>query len=269
MNGQLTLAALLQEGRRTLQDAGIEEWAADAWYLFEDARDVDRVHMLTYGREEAAGREKADQYRDMLCRRLAGEPVQYITGKAWFMGLPFQVNPAVLIPRQDTEVLVEKALEFLRDGQKILDLCTGSGCIILSLAAAAREKQTARINAEALQLPQVSFVESDMFEMLDGDYDMIVSNPPYIPAGVVDGLDPKVRCHEPRGALDGGEDGLDFYRIIAGEAFGRLRAGGCLALEIGFDQAGDVTGLLAGAGFHDVSCIKDLAGLERVVFGRR
>ena len=197
------------------------------------------------------------------------------------MGLTFAVNENVLIPRQDTEILVEEILPYLTSGVRILDMCTGSGCILISLLhyslwaegvgadLSAGALQVARKNAEVLlsQERKVSFVESDLFEKVEGRYDIIVSNPPYIQTEVIKGLMPEVRDHEPMMALDGTEDGLYFYRRIVEESKEFLRKEGRLFFEIGYDQAEDVKKLMETAGFTDVTVVKDFAGLDRVVHG--
>ena len=197
------------------------------------------------------------------------------------MGLEFDVNEHVLIPRQDTEILVEEALRELRDGMDILDMCTGSGCILISLLRYSNDctglgvdiseeaLAVAEGNARKLLAPdcQARFIKSDLFGEVDGMYDMIVSNPPYIPSGVIDSLMPEVREHEPLGALDGREDGLWFYRRITGECRKYLKPGGMLFYEIGYDQGASVSEILSGEGFGEIQVTKDYAGLDRVVSG--
>ena len=194
------------------------------------------------------------------------------------MGLKFHVSPHVLIPRQDTEILVEEALKRIRPGMDVLDLCTGSGCIIISMkkyqgqiraAACDNSPQAlavARENA-ALNGVSVQFLEGDLFRPVEGMFDAIVSNPPYIPTGELAGLMPEVRDFEPRSALDGDADGLIFYRRIVNDAKNHLKPGGFLLFEIGCDQGKDVSELMWQAGYQDRNVIKDLAGLDRVVAG--
>ena len=201
--------------------------------------------------------------------------------------MTFTVNKNVLIPRQDTEVLVEEVMRHLHDGMRILDMCTGSGCILTSLLRYSNDctgvgadiseeaLRVARDNAEALlegngrERPKASFVRSDLFDGLDADdrFDVIVSNPPYIKTGDMDTLMPEVREHEPALALDGKEDGLFFYRRIIDGAKRFLSGGGMLFFEIGFDQGEDVRELMRQAGYTDIEIVKDFAGLDRVVFG--
>ena len=215
--------------------------------------------------------------RDAIKRAMTGEPVQYIVGKWSFMGNEFVVNKDVLIPRADTEILCEKAIEFISDkkGARVLDLCCGSGCIGISIAVVARDcfveccdisrgaLEVTRRNAE-LNGVDVKVTESDLLNNC-GEYQLIVSNPPYIPTGVIEGLETNVRDHEPMLALDGGADGLDFYRRIAEDAVHHLVVGGGLFLEIGYDQATAVTNILAQQGYGDITVIKDYSGNDRVV----
>ncbi|MBR3397244.1 MAG: peptide chain release factor N(5)-glutamine methyltransferase [Lachnospiraceae bacterium] len=209
-------------------------------------------------------------------RRLNGEPVQYITGSADFYGRAFHVEPGVLIPRFDTENLVSRALELCSENDSVLDLCTGSGCIIVSLCCENKTLRgtgsdisdkalaAARKNAEKYSAG-CAFVKSDLFENIDGKYDMIVSNPPYIRTADIQNLETEVKDHEPAAALDGGPDGLKYYRRIAAEAPAYLNAGGRLCLEIGFDQAEEVKQILEDTGFVRIEVSRDIAGNERVI----
>ena len=195
------------------------------------------------------------------------------------MGYMFRVNEHVLIPRQDTEILVEEVLRHVRAGMKILDLCTGSGCILLSLLKmvpgltglgtdiSGQALQIAERNREDLGLKtEAELRKSDLFEQVEGRFDCILSNPPYIPSKVIGSLMEEVREHEPGIALDGGEDGLYYYRKITEQSPAYLKPGGMLFLEIGYDQAGAVMGLMA-RDFTHVHVVKDLAGHDRVVYG--
>lgn len=273
----MTIRELLREGEADLHSAGIEESATDAWILLSERLGMDRTAYLLDGDREALP-EEIEGYREWIARRAAHTPAQYLTGLAPFMGLEFAVSPAVLIPRFDTEILVEEALKEIDDRSEVLDLCTGSGCIGISLAHYAQAKVTASdISAEALSVARdnaarlgasVEFIQSDMFAAINGTYDLIVSNPPYIPPRVIDTLLPEVREKEPYAALDGGEDGLDFYRILAKESPRYLKAGGRLMVEIGSDQAESVSALLK-ENFEEIRVVKDLAGLPRVVCAGR
>ena len=226
--------------------------------------------------ERMLSKEEEDKYFSFIERRNSGEPVQYITGRTCLYGLEFFCNPSVLIPRFDTEVLIEEIIKKAPKNAKLLDLCTGSGCIALSVKherddlsvfASDISKEalaTARKNKENLSL-DVTFIESDMFENINERFDMIVSNPPYIPRKVIEGLDDAVKKYEPYNALCGGEDGLDFYRIIADKSKGYLKCDASLMMEIGFDQGESVSALLRENGYEDIKVIKDLNGLDRVV----
>ncbi len=278
----MTYGELYREGDRRLEKAGVLDHAVDARYLIGFVFDMDLTCYLMKKDDLIADSTAADRYRQLIAKRAEGVPLQYLTGSASFMGLDFHVNESVLVPRQDTETLVEKALEYLgqMDRPAVLDLCTGSGCIIISLAVLADlglgvgadisedALETARWNASDLA-PGVRMIKSDMFESVEGTFDMIVSNPPYIASELIDGLMREVRDHEPRGALDGGADGLYFYRILAARAGDFLNPGGRLLMEIGYDQADAVRELLADQGWLDLEVIKDLAGNDRVVSCRR
>ncbi len=272
----MTWKGLLAWGTGMLQAAEIGDAVLDAWYLLEHISHMDRAGYFLHQGEEAS-REACREYEGLIRRRGDHVPLQYLTGTQEFMGFSFQVSPAVLIPRQDTERLVEIVLP-LCGGKSVLDLCTGSGCIAISLAKLGHPEcmvasdiseaalQVAGENARRLDA-SVIFVQSDLYGSITGIYDVIVSNPPYIMSGVLGTLMPEVRAHEPEIALDGGKDGLALYRRITGGAAGRLRIGGILAVEIGFDQRDAVTGLFRESGFTHVTCYKDLCGLDRVVTG--
>ncbi|MDO4261997.1 MAG: peptide chain release factor N(5)-glutamine methyltransferase [Eubacteriales bacterium] len=275
----MTAGELLRGGKETLRRAGVPEWELDAWYLLEHVTGCTRNEYFLHP-ERKVSLEQEERYRELLRRRSLREPLQYLTGEQEFMGLSFRVCPDVLIPRQDTEILVEEVSKTLKPGDRILDLCTGSGCILISLLKLYGQRggltgvgadlsgaalETARGNARRLGV-EAEFVQGDLFGPVVGAFDVIVSNPPYIPEAVVGTLQPEVKDHEPVCALDGGGDGLSFYRRIAVESPAFLRPGGRLYLEIGYDQAEAVSGLLAER-FRDVRIVKDLAGLDRVVCG--
>lgn len=274
----MTYRELQREGIQILRERGITDAAIDAQILLEHVIGLDRAHFLLREREECPDKE-CRRYRELIARRAEYVPVQHLTGVQEFMGYSFLVNEHVLIPRQDTELLVLEAERHLYPGARVLDLCTGSGCVIISLAkrqsieASASDispeaLKTARANAERL-IADVTFVESDLFAHIRGTYDCIVSNPPYIRSAQIPELMPEVRDHEPRLALDGQADGLFFYRRIVREAKDFLRAGGWLLFEIGFDQGEAVMELMRAQGYESVAVQKDLAGLDRVVGGRR
>lgn len=272
---------VLRSGIKTLTDNGIEEASVDAYLLFEDIFDMPKSQYYLK-MNQIADDGLARKYYDSIAKRAKHIPVQYITGKQSFYGLEFEVNPSVLIPRQDTEILVEECLK--RFGHvpdtKVLDLCTGSGCIAISLkknmehcrmtAADISEPalEVAKKNAKRLEA-EVTFLESNLFENVEGSFDLIVSNPPYIPTKVIETLAPEVREHEPHLALDGTGDGLLFYRKIVTIGKSHLKENGCFAFEIGFDQAEDVSNILEENGFNRIQVVKDLPGLDRVVIGSR
>ncbi len=278
------LRALVREAAEKLFEAGIEEAHLDARLLLEYAAGI-TVQDYMMDPFQVLPEEKVRAYHEAVEKRAARIPLQHITGQQEFMGYPFRVNEHVLIPRQDTETLVECALEKLEPEMEVLDLCTGSGCIAASLYLIGKKQgkvfpdrcfDAADISAEALDTArencralgaQVRLIHSDLFERIEGSYDMIVSNPPYIRRGVIEGLQEEVRLHDPYIALDGHEDGLYFYRRIADEAGRHLKRGGWVFLEVGHDQSKDVSRLLAEAGFTCIQGKKDLAGLDRVVMG--
>ena len=282
----MTYQQTLRWGELFLQEKGIDDAKTDAWLLLALACHTERndyyLHML-----EDIPKEQKEAYETVLKKRAEHIPLQHITGEQEFMGLPFLVNADVLIPRQDTEILVEEVMRHLSDGMRILDICTGSGCILLSLLKYSNECEgvgidissdalrVAQENAQRLQL-DATFLEGDLFLPLksfqssktsDTLFDIIVSNPPYIETKVIDTLMPEVRLHEPVSALDGGEDGLYFYRKIVAEAPRFMRKGAYLFFEIGCAQAQTVAMFMQEAGFVQIEVLKDYAGLDRVVFG--
>ncbi len=277
----LTLGRILKKAAAFLESRGVPDADLDAWYLMERVWDIDRSHYYACrdDRMEAAGEEqKLEQFAGYLKRRGRREPLQHILGRAWFMGLEFAVNPHVLIPRQDTEILAEAAGKLLRPGWRVLDMCTGSGCILLSLLYYCGEAEgtgadisqealaTAQENSRRLGIP-ADFVQSDLFQNITGKYHMIVSNPPYIPSGQIGSLMEEVRKYDPGLALDGGADGLDFYRRLLAESPGYLMPEGALILEIGWDQGEWVESRMREEGYRRVQVLKDLSGLDRAVLG--
>ena len=319
---------LLDEGTDKLNKAGIDNAAYDARQLLMRAYGKTSAELLAdMDRNLCAGATGGEEpqdidycpgdcgarinYDDFIARRAKHVPLQHILGSAWFMGLEFRVNKDVLVPRQDTELLVETVLEREKDndesaqsrdtaaknaesaqsrdtaaknvesaaGLRLLDLCTGSGCIAISLkklggyshvaasdyseAALSVARDNARTNGT-----DITFIHSDMFAAIDETFDVIVSNPPYIPSRDIEGLQQEVKDYDPMTALDGGTDGLDFYRVIAEKAGARLNSCGRLYLEIGCDQAEAVSTLLKDNGYCDIEVLKDLNGKVRVVLGR-
>ena len=312
-------ADVLNYGKKILKNAGIVEADLDAWYLFEQIFGISRAQYFMCARENIAGstaqkmaaqeqtgnslesknaldcvelwlKEKLSAYENTLEKRASRIPLQQILGQQEFMGLTFFVNEHVLIPRQDTETLVELVLNEQKDKNiSILDMCTGSGCIAVSLKKLGGYAcvEGADISEEALKVAKrnseeilensdvnssrtgVIFRRSDMFSAFPETerFNVIVSNPPYIPSAVIEELEPEVRDHEPRGALDGTADGLYFYRILAEECAKHLTPGGHVYFEIGYDQGAAVKELLDIHGFKDTRVIQDLTGKDRVVCG--
>lgn len=271
-------AKLYQIGKEQLQKAGITEAELDARLLLEFICHTDRNALYAHGDQEIE-EEKMQDFLQLIEKRAVHIPLQHLTGEQNFMGLDFLVNEHVLIPRQDTEILVEEIMRDLHDGIRILDMCTGSGCILLSLLHYSNDCSgvgvdvsedalaVARQNADRLVEKQAVFIQSDLFEKVEGSFDLIVSNPPYIRSQEIAGLMPEVREHEPHLALDGKDDGLHFYREITKGAMLHLKRGGQLFFEIGYDQGEAVRALLAANGYTEIAVVKDYAGLDRVVYG--
>lgn len=265
-------------GVQTLQSAGVADAGLDARLLLEFVCHTDRNTLYAHADMPVSDYAR-ELYEQLIRRRAQRIPLQHLLGTQEFMGLSFVVNEHVLIPRQDTECLVEEAMICTMDGDRVLDLCTGSGCILLSIMCYKNEiegvgtdisneaLQIARLNAERLEKPAL-FVNCDLFGQLPEEpFDIIVSNPPYIRSDVIETLAPEVKDHEPRGALDGGSDGLVFYKRILKDAPRYIRRGGTVLLEIGYDQGEAVSSMMKEAGFDNVETVKDLAGNDRVVKG--
>ena len=271
-------AKLYQIGKEQLQKAGITDAELDARLLLEFICHTDRNALYAHGDQEIED-EKMQDFLQLIEKRAVHIPLQHLTGEQNFMGLDFLVNEHVLLPRQDTEILVEEIMRDLHDGIRILDMCTGSGCILLSLLHYSNDCSgvgvdvsedalaVARQNADRLAEKQAVFIQSDLFEKVEGSFDLIVSNPPYIRSQEIAGLMPEVREHEPHLALDGKDDGLHFYREIIKGAMPHLKRGGQLFFEIGYDQGEAVQALLAANGYTEIAVVKDYARLDRVVYG--
>ena len=278
----MTYRECYEKGSRILNEAGIEESTLDARLLLEAVCGTNRNDLLVHG-EQPVEPEAEEKYFGWIGKRAGRIPLQQLTGEQDFMGLTFTVNENVLIPRQDTEILVEEVLKELHDGMRILDMCTGSGCILLSLLHYSNDCEGLGVDlsAEALEVAgrnvlkvltpekaeHAHFLQSDLFEKVEGKFEIIVSNPPYIASAGVDRLMPEVRDHEPRMALDGTEDGLEFYRRIIAEAGQYLVSSGMLFFEIGYDQGQAVSELMREHGYREVQVVQDYAGLDRVVYG--
>lgn len=273
----MTLREAYEFGQKQLNQAGIDDAAVDAWYLLEFTTGISRA-MYFLKMQEQMPKEQEETYKEYIRIRASHIPLQHITGVQEFMGLEFDVNEHVLVPRQDTEVLVEHVLKMLKPGMKVLDMCTGSGCILISLLKFCEGAigTGVDISEEALKVAaknqekigvKAELIQSNLFENVAGKYDVIVSNPPYIRTAVIEELKEEVKLHDPFIALDGKEDGLYFYRRIVEKSPLFLKAGGKLCFEIGHDQGEAVKALMENAGFSEVVVKKDLAGLDRVVLG--
>jgi release factor glutamine methyltransferase len=272
--------AILEDGCLILAAAGIDTARLDAEVLLAHACGVSRGSLMAGLSIDADG---AENFRHMIARRAARAPLAYIIGRKEFFSLDFEVTPAVLIPRPETETLVEAALRFLamRPEARILDIGTGSGAIAIAVAANAPEARikATDISKEALEVARrnairhrcedrIEFVAADLFPNDDSRFDLIVSNPPYIAEADLDALQPEIRLHEPRHALAAGSDGLDFYRRIAVESRSRLNRDGAVMVEIGAGQGCEVAALFRRAGFSNIDAVADLARIERVISAR-
>ena len=267
-------------GIEALKEAGIADAEIDAFLLFQAVTGLKRAEYLMYPDKEIA-EPLVDQYFEYIRRRKTHEPCQYIIGSCGFYGVELFVDENVLIPRQDTEVLVEKAIQAAGQNAKVLDLCTGSGAIAIAMNAHRPDLKVtaADISEAALAVAKknaernfcnITFVKTDLFGSIDPDekFDLIVSNPPYVSEDEYETLMPEVKDYEPVLALKAGKEGLDIYRRLIAEAPSHLVPGGALAVEIGCSQAEAVSKLFEEAGFIKPLVFKDLAGLDRVVFGR-
>ena len=287
-----TFHELLTQGIQLLMNVGIEEARLDAWLLLEYTADISRAWYYAHPESEV-NEEIVSEYLSLCQKRAEHIPLQHLTHQACFMGYDFYVDERVLVPRQDTEVLAEEALHQLRNmrNPRILDMCTGSGCLLLSLlmelpdaigtgvdiseaalAVAERNRKNLELEKRAVLVQSDTF-SGDYFQKNSGnislEYDMLISNPPYIPTEDIGKLMEEVRFHDPVLALDGREDGLYFYRRITEQAGKYLKPGGWLMYEIGCEQGTDVSAIMQGEGFTEVTVKKDLAGLDRVVIGKK
>ena len=284
MSTEFELKDLIKDGIEKLQKASDLDATVDAWLLAEEVLGITRAQYFI-NPQRLVNKEDADKFFkfiDMRCNKI---PLQHITGKQEFMGLSFNVNENVLIPRQDTELLVESVLNYLKQkvkGKKVkvLDMCTGSGCIAISIKKLAENVDVTAVdlsqkalkvaidNANQLDA-KVTFIESDLFENVSGKYDIIVSNPPYISKSDIETLMEEVKNHEPMMALDGDEDGLKFYKKISEKLNEYLSDDGMVFYEIGYDQGKTVPDILKQYNFKDINVYKDLSGNDRVVIARK
>lgn len=284
MSTEFELKDLIKEGIEKLQKASDLDATVDAWLLTEEVLGITRAQYFI-NPQRLVNKDDADKFFkfiDMRCNKI---PLQHITGKQEFMGLSFNVNEDVLIPRQDTELLVESVLNYLKQNiqgkkVKVLDMCTGSGCIAISIKKLAENVDVTAVdlsqnalkvaidNAKQLDA-KVTFIESDLFENVSGKYDIIVSNPPYIRKSDIETLMEEVKNHEPMMALDGDEDGLIFYKKISEKLNEYLSDDGMIFYEIGYDQGKTVPDILKQYNFKDINVYKDLSGNDRVVIARK
>lgn len=269
-----TYKELLKTARAMLKDEQIEDAELDAWYLLSHVFHISRTDFMLHGDSLVTDAE-GQQYMSLVAERMKHVPLQYIIGSQEFMGLEFEVTPDVLIPRQDTEILVEEALK-LCCGKTVLDMCTGSGCILVSLVKIGKPARAigADISEKALAVAarnaqkheaDIELIRSDLFDKVEGYFDLIVSNPPYIPTNTIKELMSEVKDYEPVIALDGNEDGLFFYRRIAAAIDKHLSSQGTVIFEIGYDQGEAVARILRNKEFVNIKIIKDLSGLDRVI----
>lgn len=271
--------------RKALKMAGVEAFSLEARLLCACAAGKTKEQFLR-DMKFYVGEGYVEKVGAMLTRRLKGEPTAYITGEWEFYGLPMEVSPDVLIPRNDTEILADRAIELLRgrtSSKRVLDLCTGSGCVGISVAVnvpdsrvilidkSLRAMSVARANVlKNNVMRNVTCVDADALKappMLLGSFDMILCNPPYIPTQHIAGLDPSVKDYEPMMALDGGEDGLEFYRSVASKWKTILRPKGILMFECGIGQAESIAQIMARCGFTNLTAFKDSLGIDRVMAG--
>lgn len=268
----------VQEVRKKLAESNTDTPLLDAQLIVGNAAGMTRVQILTYPDKELNENEIC-KINEMCSERIKHKPMQYILGVCEFMGLDFKVNSHTLIPRGDTEILVERAIEIVKKNtyNSVLDIGTGSGAIAVSIAKYTNTHVDAvDISEGALKTAiengsnngvNVNFFKSDLFSEVNEKYDIILSNPPYIEKDVIETLEPDVKDYEPLSALDGGNDGLDFYRRIINDIDSYINKNGCVIFEIGYNQGDKVSKLLSEKGFENISVEKDLSGLDRVVIG--
>ena len=277
---EILVKDFVKENTDKLDAAGISDASVDIWLLLEHFADIDKGDYFANQNMEL-NPVVAKEIEEAVEKRINHIPLQHIVGETEFMGLTFKVNDKVLVPRFDTEILVDEVVKYVGDEfYKILDMCTGSGCIAITVSDICDNAKVvaADISKDALDVAKenneinstdVEFVESDLFENVEGLFDVIVSNPPYIKTEEIENLMDEVKLHDPRLALDAGEDGLEFYRRIIKDSKDYLKQDGMIFFEIGFDQAEDVSKLLDENGFKDIVVKKDLAMNDRVIFAKK
>lgn len=271
----MNIEEVLQKATIKLKDNNIEEARSKARRLLAFTLEMSKEQIIIHNKKEITI-EQEISYNEYISRIILGEPIQYIIGGQEFMGIDFKVNPSVLIPQPDTEILVERTIEILKHLKepKVLDLCTGSGAIAVSIAkyvpnsiifASDISKQALEIARQNDNENKVNFVHSNLFENIDGEFNVIVSNPPYIKTSEIQRLSKEVQ-NEPLLALDGGQDGLFFYREIIKQAHKYLEEQGYLCIEIGEDQKEQVITLINNCSYYkNIQAFKDLSGHDRVI----
>ena len=277
---EILVRDIINKAQNTLEAAGIADSQVDSWLLAEFVFGITRAKYYANMQMTVDGK-CAEKYNELVNQRAGHIPLQYLVGTQEFMGLTFKVNENVLIPRQDTELLVENVADCLGNGKRtVLDMCTGSGCIAVSIDRLSKDSKVTAvdISEKALEIAQennrfnnanVTFIQSDLFTNVTGRYDIIVSNPPYIRTDEIPKLMEEVKSHEPVMALDGMEDGLYFYKKICNEASDYLNDNGKIFFEIGYDQGDDVSEILRQNRFCNIEVLKDLSGNDRVVIARK
>ena len=277
---EILVRDIINKAQNTLEAAGIADSQVDSWLLAEFVFGITRAKYYTNMQMTVDGKS-AEKYNELVNQRAGHSPLQHLVGTQEFMGFTFKVNENVLIPRQDTELLVENVADCLGNGERtVLDMCTGSGCIAVSIDRLSKDSKVTAvdISEKALEVAQennrfnnanVTFIQSDLFTNVTGRYDIIVSNPPYIRTDEIPKLMEEVKSHEPVMALDGMEDGLYFYKKICNEASDYLNDNGKIFFEIGYDQGDDVSEILRQNRFCNIEVLKDLSGNDRVVIARK
>lgn len=277
---EILVRDIIKKAQNTLEAAGIVDSQVDSWLLAEFVFGITKAKYYA-NMQMTADEKSTEKYNELVNQRAGHIPLQHIIGTQEFMGLTFKVNENVLIPRQDTELLVENVVDYLgNDERTVLDMCTGSGCIAVSIDRLSKDSKVTAvdISEKALEVAQennrlnnanVTFIQSDLFTNVTGKYDIIVSNPPYIRTDEIPKLMEEVKSHEPVMALDGMEDGLYFYKKICGEASDYLNDNGKIFFEIGYDQGDDVSEILRQNRFCNIEVLKDLSGNDRVVIARK
>lgn len=277
---EILVRDIINKAQNTLEAAGIADSQVDSWLLAEFVFGITRAKYYANMQMTVDGKS-SEKYNELVNQRAGHIPLQHLVGTQEFMGLTFKVNENVLIPRQDTELLVENVADCLGNGERtVLDMCTGSGCIAVSIDRLSKDSKVTAvdISEKALEVAQennrfnnanVTFIQSDLFTNVTGRYDIIVSNPPYIRTDEIPKLMEEVKSHEPVMALDGMEDGLYFYKKICNEASDYLNDNGKIFFEIGYDQGDDVSEILRQNRFCNIEVLKDLSGNDRVVIARK